>query len=125
MDACCGPPDPTRYDAVFDERFARHVARRYGAKGPTTVERRLLEFVVDSGIDGASVLEIGGRVGELQFELLARGAARTVNLELSHEYEAEAERLIAAAGVDGLVARTVRIDLALQPGSAPGRTSSS
>lgn len=119
MDSCCGPPDPTRYDAVFDERFARRVARRYGAKGPTAVERRLLDFLVASGVDGASVLEVGGGVGELQLELLARGAARTVNLELSHEYEVQAERLIAAAGVRERVVRTIGIDLALQPDSAP------
>lgn len=120
MDACCGPPDdPNRYDAVFDERFARRVARRYGAKGPTAVERRLVEFAVQHGVDGASVLEIGGGVGELQLELLARGAARTVNLELSHEYEREAERLIAAAGVASRVARSVGIDLARSPDSVP------
>ena len=96
MDACCGPPDPTGYDAVFDERFAHRVARRYAAKGPSAVERRLLDFVIGTGIDDATVLEIGGGIGELQLELLSHGAGRTVNLELSHEYEAEAGRLIAA-----------------------------
>lgn len=120
MDACCGPPDdPSRYDAVFDERFARRVARRYGAKGPTAVERRLVEFAVDHGVDGATVLEVGGGVGELQLELLAHGAARTVNLELSHEYEREAGRLIEAAGVGGRVSRTVGIDVAEHPDSVP------
>lgn len=119
MDACCGPPDRTRYDAVFDERFARRVARRYDAKGPTSVERRLLDFVGGTGVDGATVLEIGGGIGELQLELLSRGAARTINLELSHEYEAEAGRLTAAAGVSGRVTRTVGLDLAREPESVP------
>jgi magnesium-protoporphyrin O-methyltransferase len=119
MDACCGPPDPTGYDAVFDERFAHRVARRYAAKGPSAVERRLLDFVIGTGIDDATVLEIGGGIGELQLELLSHGAARTVNLELSHEYEAEAGRLIAAAGVGARVTRTVGVDLAQDPESAP------
>lgn len=120
MDACCGPPhDPSRYDAVFDERFARRVARRYGSRGPTAVERRLVEFATDHGVDGATVLEIGGGVGELQLELLARGAERTVNLELSGKYEQEAERLIAAAGVGGRVARIVGIDIAMHPDAVP------
>jgi 16S rRNA G966 N2-methylase RsmD len=119
MDACCGPPDPTRYDAIFDERFARRVAHRYDVRGPSRVERRLLEFVSGAGVVGATVLEIGGGIGELQLELLARGAARTINLELSHEYEAEAERLMASAGVTGRVTRTVGLDLARQPDSAP------
>jgi magnesium-protoporphyrin O-methyltransferase len=119
MDACCGPPDRARYGDVFDERFAQRVARRYRTKGPSAVERRLLEFVVGTGIDDATVLEIGGGIGELQLELLSRGAARTVNLELSHEYEAEAQRLITAAGVGGRVTRTVGVDLAQHPESAP------
>jgi 16S rRNA G966 N2-methylase RsmD len=119
MDACCGPPDPTRYDAIFDQRFAHRVAHRYDVRGPSSVERRLLEFLSGAGVGGATVLEIGGGIGELQLELLARGAAQTINLELSHEYEAEAERLITSAGVAGRVTRTVGVDLARQPDSAP------
>ncbi|MEI5582390.1 MULTISPECIES: methyltransferase domain-containing protein [unclassified Agromyces] len=115
MEPCCGPPNPDAYDAVFDRRFAARVARRYGARGPSGVERRLLEFLVDSGIEGATVLEIGGGVGELQLELLARGAARTVNLELSHEYEADATRLLTAAGVQDRVTRLVGVDVATDP----------
>lgn len=115
MEPCCVPPDPDAYDAVFDRRFAERVARRYGARGLTGVERRLLEFLVESGIEGATVLEIGGGVGELQLELLARGAARTVNLELSHEYEADAERLFTAAGVSDRVTRVVGVDVATDP----------
>lgn len=120
MDACCVPPDdPSRYDAVFDQRFARRVARRYGSDGPTAVERRLIGFAVDHGLDGATVLEVGGGVGELQLELLAHGAERTVNLELSHHYEREAARLIEAAGVGGRVARTVGVDVAVHPDRVP------
>ncbi|HEX6975059.1 MAG TPA: methyltransferase domain-containing protein [Vicinamibacterales bacterium] len=120
MEACCGPPDdPRRYDDVFDERFARRVARRYRDRGATAVERRLVDFAVDHGLHGATVLEVGGGVGELQLELLDHGAARTVNLELSHEYEQEAQRLIAAAGFGGRVARTVGIDVARHPESVP------
>lgn len=117
MDGCCGPPDASRYDDVFDERFARRVARRYAAKGPTAVERRIVAFAAGQGLQGASILEVGGGVGELQLELLARGADESVNLELSHEYEAEAERLIAHAGMTGRVTRVVGVDLALAPES--------
>jgi magnesium-protoporphyrin O-methyltransferase len=36
-------------------------------------------FLADRGIDGATVLKIGGGVGQVQVELLRRGAARAVN----------------------------------------------
>ncbi|MGR2751801.1 SAM-dependent methyltransferase [Agromyces arachidis] len=112
MEDCCGPTESQLYDRAFDSRFARRVARRYRSGGPTAIERRLLAILEQAGISGASVLEIGGGVGELQLELLARGAARTTNLELSHAYEAEATRLMEDAGVRDRVTRVVGADLA-------------
>lgn len=46
------------------------------------------------------MLEIGGGVGEIQLELLKRGAASAVNLELSPAYDAEARQLLREAGID-------------------------
>jgi 16S rRNA G966 N2-methylase RsmD len=115
MEGCCGPEDPDRYDDVFDEQFAQNVARRYGKKGLTSVERRIVDYVTATGVSEASVLEVGGGVGELQLELLARGASRTVNLELSSAYERDAARLIEHAGVVGRVTRILGVDLAREP----------
>jgi 2-polyprenyl-3-methyl-5-hydroxy-6-metoxy-1,4-benzoquinol methylase len=116
MSGCCSPDDPDRYDDVFDARFARSVARRYRRKGLTGVERRIVEYLTATGVAGASVLEVGGGVGELQLELLALGAASTVNLELSSGYEPDAARLIAEAGVSDRVTRVLGVDLAREPG---------
>ena len=99
MDDCCAVPGAEGYEEVFDDRFARKAARRYRRKGLTPTERRIVSFISATGVDDATVLEVGGGVGEIQLELLARGAARTVNLELSGAYEAEAGRLIGEAGV--------------------------
>ena len=60
----------------------------------------MVEFLELRGIEGATVLEIGGGVGEIQIELLKRGAARSVNLELSPAYEEEAKRLLGDMGLD-------------------------
>ena len=117
MNACCGPERTEKYDDVFDDRFARSVARRYRRRGPSRAERRIVEFARAAGISGASVLEIGGGVGEIQLELLAHGASRTVNLELSNGYESEAARLIEEAGVAGMVQRMVGVDIARHPGA--------
>ena len=59
-----------------------------------------MAFLEDEGVTDATVLEIGGGVGEIQLELLKRGAARAVNLELSPAYDVEALSLVREAGID-------------------------
>ena len=115
MDECCGAAAPNGYEAVFDARFAGKVARRYRRAGLTPTERLLVEFLASAGIEGASVLEVGGGVGEVQLALLARGAAHTTNLELSGAYEADARRLIDEAAVGDRVDRILGVDLARAP----------
>jgi magnesium-protoporphyrin O-methyltransferase len=116
MDPCCGPRDSRRYDAVFDSVFSAAVARRYARRGLRALERGIVDFVVGAGIVGASVLEVGGGIGEIQLELLKRRAARAVNLELSAGNEEDAVRLAEAAGVVHRLERRVGVDLALAPG---------
>ena len=79
---CC---NPRGCDEFFNPRFARRMARRYRKRGLDKPSRRMVEFLEQrTDLDGATVLEIGGGVGEIQLELLKRGAARTLNLELSN-----------------------------------------
>jgi magnesium-protoporphyrin O-methyltransferase len=81
----------------------------------------MVEFLVARGIDGATVLEVGGGAGEIQIELLERGAARAVNLELSPAYEAEAGALLRAAGLEGRAERRLH-DIGLAAGRPPALT---
>jgi len=74
----------------------------------------MVEFLQSRGLDGASVLEIGGGIGEIQLELLKRGAGRTINLELSPAYEHEAARLIREDRVEAQVDRRLH-DIASDP----------
>ena len=60
----------------------------------------MVEFLESRGIEGETVLEIGGGVGEIHIELLKRGAKRALNLELSPAYADEAERLLREAGLE-------------------------
>ena len=71
-----------------------------------------MDFAGSNDLDGASVLEIGGGIGDIQLELLLRGASRTTNLELSGAYEAEAARLLDEKGLRERAARVVGVDLA-------------
>jgi 2-polyprenyl-3-methyl-5-hydroxy-6-metoxy-1,4-benzoquinol methylase len=108
---CCNPRGCDRF---FDDRFARKMAKRYRRRGADKTARRMVGFLASRGVEGASVLEIGGGVGEIQLELLARGAARTTNLELSPAYDAEAARLARENGVEERVERRMH-DIAVDP----------
>lgn len=112
MPECCDP-DQGSYDSVFGRRFARRRARRYRRRGLTPAASRVVDFASE-GIRGRSVLEIGGGVGDLHVELLARGADHVTNLEISGSYEEEAARLLQEKGLTDRVTRRV-LDIARLP----------
>jgi 2-polyprenyl-3-methyl-5-hydroxy-6-metoxy-1,4-benzoquinol methylase len=101
-------------DEVFNERFARRVARRYRKRGLDRTAQRMRDFLVSRGIRDATVLEIGGGIGEIQLELLKAGAARATNLELSTAYDREARKLLDEAGLTDRAERRVH-DIAADP----------
>jgi 2-polyprenyl-3-methyl-5-hydroxy-6-metoxy-1,4-benzoquinol methylase len=111
MSDCCGRAG---YQAVFSDKFARRVARSYRRRGLGRTERRLVSFLADRGISNASILEIGGGVGEIQIELLTRGAGEATNLELSRNYEEEAAALLKRSGLADRVQRRF-VDIAASP----------
>ena len=108
---CC---DPRGCDDVFGEGFARRVARRYRRRGVDRTAGRLVDFLTGDGVDGATVLEIGGGVGEISVELLRRGAASATVAELSPAYDDAARTLAAEAGVAGRMHRRL-VDVAATP----------
>ena len=111
MAGCC---EPRGYDQAFDPGRARRSAARYRSRGLSRTARRIVDLVARRGIEGATVLEIGGGVGDLQIELLRRGAARATNLELSAAYDDEARRLLADAGLADRADRRL-VDIATDP----------
>jgi 2-polyprenyl-3-methyl-5-hydroxy-6-metoxy-1,4-benzoquinol methylase len=108
---CCGQES---YQVTFSDRFARRMARRFSKHGLTRSQERLVGFLAEHGIEGATVLEIGGGVGEIQIELLRRGAASVTNLEISTNYEDEALVLLEQSGMTGRVTRRF-LDIATAP----------
>jgi 2-polyprenyl-3-methyl-5-hydroxy-6-metoxy-1,4-benzoquinol methylase len=102
-------------DRFFGPRFARRLAKRYRKRGLDKTATRMVAFLDERGIVGASVLEVGGGIGEIQIELLKRGAAHAVNLELSPAYDDEASALLRENGLEDKVERRL-IDIAAEPG---------
>jgi magnesium-protoporphyrin O-methyltransferase len=81
-DSCCRPD----YDALFDWRMANRDLedyRRNGAEGGT---RELICAIAERGIQGATLLDIGGGVGIIGQELLAAGASRLTDVDASRAY---------------------------------------
>jgi 16S rRNA G966 N2-methylase RsmD len=111
MSECCDRPG---YQSVFSDRFARRIARSYRKRGLDDTRRRMVSFLTERGIQDASVLEIGGGVGEIQVELLSQGARRATNLEISRNYETEAAALLARSGMSARVTRRF-VDIATSP----------
>jgi len=100
--SCCPPKG---YTKLFSKRAARKDAKRYERKGLDDTAAEMVEFLRKRGVEGASVLEIGGGVGAIQLELLKAGAAHTTNLELSPEYEEAARELVRDRRLEGRVER--------------------
>jgi 16S rRNA G966 N2-methylase RsmD len=111
MGDCCDRPG---YQRVFSDHFAKRVARTYRKRGLDPTQSRMVSFLIEHGITNASVLEIGGGVGELQIELLSHGAREATNLEISRNYEAEAATLLVQSGMAARVKRRL-VDIAQSP----------
>lgn len=111
MNDCC---NPDAYAETFGDRFARRVARRCRRRGLDRTRSRVVDFLSARGLEGLTVLEIGGGIGEVHLELLRRGARAATNLEISTGYENEAARLLAASGVGDRVTRRF-LDIAVEP----------
>jgi hypothetical protein len=111
MPNCC---NARGCDDFFSARFARRMAKRYRAKGLDRTARRMVGFLEAKGVDDATVLEIGGGIGEIEIELLKRGAREALNLELSPAYDAEARRLLVESGLEGRAERRLH-DIAVDP----------
>jgi len=91
---CCRPD----YDTLFDGRAARRELKAYRRKGAEGTTRRLVDAIRAHGVDGATVLDIGGGVGVIGAELLASGASALTDVDASGPYLAAARGEIERRG---------------------------
>jgi hypothetical protein len=104
MSDCCTPKG---YRTIFSEKSARSEAKRYRSKGLDKLSRRIFGLVTADGVEGRTVLEVGGGIGALEIEILKAGASRATNVELTPTYEEAAAELLKEADVVGRVERRV------------------
>ena len=90
-------------ETLFNEKEARNKLRAYRKNGPAKTTRILIEALERlaatqdrQGLEGMTLLDIGGGVGAIQHELLRAGLERATGVEASNAYmkaaQQEAER---------------------------------
>jgi SAM-dependent methyltransferase len=104
MPGCCYADE---YGDMFSPRAAGRTARRFERRGLRGTAKQLADGLAAGGLAGASVLEVGGGVGQVYAELLRRGAATAVNIELSPSWEAAATEMLEHLGLQERVERRV------------------
>lgn len=80
-------------ERLFDQQAAMQKLRDYQRHGPAKTTRLLLDSLraeAAGSIEGASLLDIGGGVGAIQFELLAAGLGSATDVDASGAYLAVA-----------------------------------
>ena len=85
---------------IFGEKSARRGLGRYLRKGLGGSDApRIADWAAEQGLDGATVMEVGGGIGQIQAELVRRGAARGTVVEVVADYEDAARELATATGI--------------------------
>ena len=94
---CCG------IEAQFNRKVAAGDLRKYRKKGPMRTAQLLIDALTAEGVEGLTLLDIGGGVGAMQHELLKAGVRSATGVDASTAYlgaaAEEAERQGHAARV--------------------------
>jgi magnesium-protoporphyrin O-methyltransferase len=85
------PPCDCGRANVFGSREAEDDLKRYRKEGPSSSTKALIDAIVAEGVEGATLLDIGGGIGAIPFELLSAGAASAQSVDASEAYVATAE----------------------------------
>lgn len=73
-------------EELFDEEYVRGELADYHAKGPDQTTRELVHALRAAGVQGLTLLDIGGGLGAIQHELLDAGVERATSVEASRAY---------------------------------------
>jgi hypothetical protein len=90
----------------FDGDYVGRRLRDYRRRGPAATTLQLVDALTAQGVDGMTLLDVGGGLGAIQHRLLGAGVREAVNVEASSAYlqaaRTEAERLGLADRIVGL-----------------------
>jgi magnesium-protoporphyrin O-methyltransferase len=73
-------------EQIFNEKDARKQLKRYLKKGAPKSTRVLIQALEGEGVEGNSLLDIGGGIGVIQRELFQAGLNRACNVDAASGY---------------------------------------
>ena len=82
---CCGHCEDA--GDFFNDRMARRDLKRYKRKGADASTQKLVDGIRQLNVDGASLLDIGGGIGAIPFELFQNGLDHAINVDASPAYQ--------------------------------------
>ena len=88
---------------LYNAKKAASEMRKYREKGPIPSTKALIDALIAEGVEGATVLDIGGGIGAVQHELLAAGAAHVTSVEASASYLEAAREEARRRGIEDRV----------------------
>jgi magnesium-protoporphyrin O-methyltransferase len=82
--SCC--PQCVGIEEQFGRKRAARELRRYRRRGPDRPTRLLIEALRAQGVEGLTLLDVGGGVGAIQHELMHAGARSATHVDASAAY---------------------------------------
>jgi magnesium-protoporphyrin O-methyltransferase len=82
----------------FDEAYVTEKLKEYHTSGPKKTTRKLIDALEAQGVQGLTMLDIGGGVGDIIHALLQAGVDQGTNVEASSAYAQACEREAARLG---------------------------
>jgi magnesium-protoporphyrin O-methyltransferase len=113
------PPCDCGCANVFGTREAEGDLKRYRRNGADSTTRSLIEAILAEGIEGATLLDIGGGIGAIAFELLEAGAVSAESVDATEPYVTVSRQEAERRGLGDRVTGRVGDFVALAPDIEP------
>jgi len=81
---CC--PHCQGADRFFNQRLAAADLRAYHRHGAAGTTKQLIDALQAAGVDGLTLLDVGGGIGVIQHELRAAGVSQVTGVDASRAY---------------------------------------
>jgi len=96
-------PTTSQMGSFYDEELAASQLRKYRDEGPIASTQALIDALKAEGVEGRTLLDIGGGIGALQHDLLDAGVAHATSVDASAPYLAAAGEESRRRGHEGRV----------------------
>src|SRR5437867_11764965 len=103
---CCGA---SGCEGQFDRKRAARELKNYRAHGPAHPTTRAMSHLLRrAGVDGSTLLDIGGGIGAIQYDLLEAGARQVTAVDAYSAFQ-QADRAV-CEGRRRSAGNTFRVD---------------